>query len=356
MKNLIMKGILAVVLVLFFVPVLVMPGKIAGQGTTVNTSPSKIVGYVTYKLDPAVKLNQLSSVIWEGVTPKSAGNMTLTRLDNGPISDCVAVINACHTAGIPCVMEVYAPWNRPAYNNAFTNAKYKTQLINNIVNLVAQYGFDGIDMDWECDSDPGLNSTIYAQYYADLRVKLPSPKTIGITTTYAKVVLPPSAQTYLDTISIIVYDCGTALTWYGTMSDVEAAMKLWIDTGFSNTKLLLGINFAARYQKGGGWFSWKYVVDTYNPPAPATTAGKLCFNGIDLTVKKAQWAMTNIAGVFCYEVNLDKMNDNRSLLQNIYNTFNTVTGVTQTTSGHSSLRSSWNAPDLSDFRPLKILP
>jgi chitinase len=354
MQKYISKKILVAVLILFCIPVLFTPGKIEGQGIQ-PVNPPKITGYVTYNLDPAVKLNQLTSVIWEVVTPKAPNNMTLKRLDNGPISACAAVISACHAAGIPCLLSVYAPWDQPTYNNVFSNTKNKAQLITNIVNLIKQYRFDGVDMNWECDNDSGLKAAVYAQFYADLYAQLhPLGKTIGITENYGKVTLPASAQTYLDTISLIDYDCGTTQTWYGTMADVQTDMNRWVLAGFSKSKLVLGISFAARYQAGGGWFSWEYVVDTYNPPSSATTAGNLCFNGIDLTVQKAKWVQGNgFGGVFCYQVNLDKMNDGRSLLENIYNTYTGPAAAAR--SAHSAQRSPWIDPELSNFRPLRIL-
>jgi chitinase len=352
MQKYISKKILITILVLSCFTMMFMPGRIEGKELFDNAFP-KIVGYVTYDLDPAVKLKQLTSVIWEGVTPKSSDNMTLKRIDDGHISDCVAVINSCHAAGIPCVLSVYAPWDQPAYNNAFMSVNSKRHLINNIVNLIRQYGFDGVDMDWECDNDPGLSANTYAQFYADLYTQIHwMGKTIGITENYGKVTLPTYAQNYLDTISLMDYDIGPSQTWYGTMSDVQTDMNSWVKAGFSKSKLILGINFAARYQTGDGWFSWEYVVDTYNPSPSSTTADNLCFNGINLTIKKAKWVIDNrFGGVFCYEVNLDKMNDDRSLLRNIYLTYLR----SDERFGNSPPHCPWNFHDLLNFRPFRLL-
>jgi len=299
-------------------------GSDAGQGGSGGGLPPsglRIVGYLGYDLASGVALDQLTSGVWEVVQPTDPSDMTLVRVDGGDMGESAATLTACQAAGIPCMFSLYTPWDEPAFNEVFTTPALSQELIDNIVTLMDTWGFDGVDLDWESDVQSNLDVTAFSQFVAELRTALPAGKIIGTASAPNKVTFDPSAAQDFDYIGVMTYDVAPAATWYGTMDDVQSSMDLWADAGFPKDKLVLGISFAARYATGGGWFSYASVVDQYDPAPGDNAAGDLVFNGIDLVTEKAQWIEDNgFGGAFVYTVNLDKLNDPRSLLQHIYDT------------------------------------
>ena len=255
--------------------------------------------------------------------PASPTDMTLVRADGGPLGAATATVSACRAAGIPCLLSLYAPWDVRAYNDVFLSATLERDLTDNIVALIETYGFDGVDFDWECDVQSNLDVAAYSQYFIDLDgVLRPMGKIMGMAAAPSKVVLTPEAANLFEYVGVMAYDVGSPAQWYGSYSAVQGYLDTWAAAGIARSKLVLGINFAARNCTGGGWYSYNWIVDTYDPAPDLNQVSGYCYNGIDLVTAKASYVADNgFGGVFVYTVNLDKQGDPRSLLRHINDTF-----------------------------------
>jgi hypothetical protein len=112
-------------------------------------------------------------------------------------------------------------------------------------------------------------------------------------------------------------------------------MNAWAALGYKKSLLLLGIMFDAYDGTNNPLGTYANVIDALNPSASQDTASLTTFNGqpvnggvvywnsIEDVKAKTDWVKANgYCGIFCFCVNYDKLNDSRSLLQNIYNETN----------------------------------
>jgi hypothetical protein len=250
---------------------------------------------------------------------RSTTDMTLVYQHSGDVK---SVVDAIHAAGKKVVFQLYAPWDSSGtYNEPLKDSARRYQLIANIKTLITQYGFDGVNFDWESDDRSNITAEQLTTVYRELRASLGSSAIITATENFGRVVLTPEATNYLDWIGLMTYDVAPASTWFGTVADVESCVNMWKNAGFSASKLIPGINLAGR--EGGSqnsWISYYDIIAVRNPAANLDMIDNIYYNGVN-TVKAKLDKIKELGcgGAFLYTAGMDtNYTDSRSIVAAAY--------------------------------------
>lgn len=173
-----------------------------------------------------------------GLWPSSTGEVATADMEN--LSYIAPAVSAAHKANKQILMCFGGEGAGPAFVAA-AQPQYRTKLINNIVAAVKQYGFDGVDIDWE-ESVPA-NQANYIALVKELSTALnqafPSNhKNLSIDVDNDQI--PPSIATQLassvDTVNIMSY-------WDDGLADFNG----YVQAGVPANKLLIGLGVSSGY-------------------------------------------------------------------------------------------------------------
>ncbi|XP_069678524.1 acidic mammalian chitinase-like [Periplaneta americana] len=165
-------------------------------------------------------------------------------------------------------------WNEGSttYSQVVNSASLRSAFVNNIVNFVKQYEFDGFDLDWEYPCQRGGASTDKAAYILllkELREKfdqngyLLSAAVAAAESSASLSYDIPKVGQYLDFINIMAYDLhgswdsvtGHNAPLYPSSKDVtqqqrslnvDAAVKYWLGQGAPPEKIVVGMGTYGR--------------------------------------------------------------------------------------------------------------
>ena len=271
-------------------------------------------------------------------------------------------------------------WSDQFSNMALTDSS-RTIFADSCVSFLEQYGFDGIDLDWEYPTGGGManNSkspadkhdfTLLLQTIREKLTALGAQNNKYYTLTFAggsgkwymNDIEPAQVQQYVDFANVMTYDYNSPqgqLTGFNsplysqnltqqTDPSIDVSIKAWMNAGFSPSKMVLGVPFYGyKYNNvlninngylqafsGGGSISFKDIYDTYLPnPAyiknystisfvPYLWSGStfISYDDANSITSKVNYAkQNNLAGMMIWELSCDK---NNILLNAVYNALN----------------------------------
>jgi chitinase len=240
--------------VLFLIP----PGAFAQQQWS--------LGYWQPWGNPTVPLNEIE---WGGLTHivhawalvRADGSLDLEDelvSTQGPI-----LVSTAHAHGVKAILGLGQPYWRGETNN-FQSAitSNLSGLVNNVMNVVNTYGFDGVDIDWEPFSDSG-NGPAMRNLAAALRAAL-GTKTLSTSVIVNNHRYWGTVSSYFDRIGVMTYDLtGTwnPYSWhnsalYGPADEsvwsIDLAVKRFMASGVPASKIAIGIPFFGYRWTGGG--------------------------------------------------------------------------------------------------------
>lgn len=292
----------------------------------------KVVGYY-----PAWKSNGLQYVDFGVLThvcyafaiPKSDG--TLRDLENP--STAKTLIASAHSNGAKVLLSVGGwSYNDTPLEGTFMEAtstedKIKT-FADNIIAMCDQYGFDGVDMDWEHPRVDGNSAKQYESlmvYLAEKlhkKDKLLTAAVLSGATADGNIYYDAAAHTNavlnaVDFINIMAYDGGDG----ERHSQYDFAVNCgnyWTKTrGLPGYKAVLGVPFYARP-------SWAGYGTILASDPKASEGDRVTYNGMDVyyngpatIAKKTAFAQENLGGVMIWELTQDTTDKDESLLQTI---------------------------------------
>lgn len=165
------------------------------------------------------------------------------------------------------------------FKNLTADSTKRTKFVNNIVNLVEKYGFDGVDIDWESATGAYVVAENMNLLVKDLRKKLDDAQEKGGSPYLLTAAIPATSwgtekdrfdfktlNQYLDHINMMTYDLNnpdkaTHLSALYTSSNdkgfgfsVQYGVNLYTSRGFDKSKIIIG---AAGYGK-----AYKLTNDT----------------------------------------------------------------------------------------------
>lgn len=217
------------------------------------------------------------------------------------------------------------------FENATNTDAKRQSLANAILAIVDQYGFDGVDIDWEYPT--ASSASQFTSFMRYLRTGLTSR---GKVLTSAVQATGGTYQTdevlqMVDWINVMAYD-GDAGSGHSPYSLIVNSYNYWHGTrGMDASKVVLGVPFYER----PNWASYADIVNAnsanaYNDSA-VINGTTVYYNGINTMSQKAKFAAENAGGIMIWEISQDTTNSNLSLMNAIYNSATAVVGKGGTT-------------------------
>jgi GH18 family chitinase len=132
------------------------------------------------------------------------------------------------------------------FEQATASPQTRKVFVQNLVKIVDQYHFDGVDIDWEYPL-PGTSSQHFLAMIQELRVALPKEAllTAAVAALGANAEgVPTEAFPLLDSVNIMAYD--NSGPQHSSMDFAQAALDYWLGRGLSAGKATLGVPFYAQ--------------------------------------------------------------------------------------------------------------
>ncbi len=198
----------------------------------------------------------------------------------------------------------------------------RQNLVNNLLQFVADFNLDGIDVDIEGVLLTNIdNAGNYTPFIEALAHNLqPSGKLVtAATASYHGGMIPISSIPYFDFVNIMSYDAigsgwGTPGTEHSTYAQAVADINTWKSRGLTRDKLVLGVPFYGwGFGSYAGDYSFAQLINQFGPGvANQDVIGDLCpgcsyitYNGKATIEAKTELALQEGSGVMIWEMSHD---------------------------------------------------
>lgn len=292
----------------------------------------KVVGYypswVRDKLN-LVDFNVLTHVCYAFAIPASDGS--LLELENPDIAS--ELIRSAHKNGAKVLLSV-GGWSyndvplEATFLEATSNSEKTYRFAENIIAMCDEYGFDGVDMDWEHPRVDGTSAKQYEELMLILSEKLHAKGKIltaavmsGVTADgniyYDAAAHTNAVLNAVDFINVMAYDGGDG----ERHSQYEFAIscgEYWKNTrGLPDYKVVLGVPFYARPSWAGYDMILADAPDAWDRDNVTYNGMDVYYNGMETIKKKTRYAKENLGGIMIWELTQDTPDREKSLLQAI---------------------------------------
>jgi chitinase len=269
----------------------------------------KVVGYMPSWAGNVsdIQFSKLTHVNYAFVLPTSTGGLTAVE---GP-AKLQSLVSSGHNNNVK-VMIAVGGWNNgddSAFENMAANATYRTNFVNNVVNLVNQYGLDGADIDWEYPDD-GASSNNYAALMQQLsnamhsRGKLLSAAVVAGNGSS----IQSSVFGYVDHLNLMAYDGGGPN--HSTYDYATQSINYWKGRGLPANKAILGVPFYGR--SSTEYVNYNDLLARGADPY-ADYFGNIGYNGINTIKSKTNLAFDQGAGIMIWDLSADVTNSSSLL-------------------------------------------
>lgn len=295
----------------------------------------KVVGYYP-SWEPTkigtIQYNNLTHINYAFAIPTSDG--TLLPLENA--STATQIIQTAHQNGVKVLLAVGGwSYNGTPLEATFMSATSTPEKVvkfgNAIVAMAKQYGFDGVDMDWEHPRSDGTSKGQYEALMVYLKGELKKNNML-LTAAVLSGVTPEgvvywdsAAQTdgvinAVDWFNVMAYDGGDG-DRHSTYEFAVLSANYWKNTrNMPAEKVVLGVPFYGR----PSWASYAAILsanpNAYNTDISMINGMQAYYNGIPTIKAKTQWACDNVGGIMIWELSQDTTDISKSLLNAIGNT------------------------------------
>lgn len=306
------------------------PGVVAPAKAGVNDF--KVVGYYpSWQPDKVkdIKYEYVTHINYAFAIPKSDG--TLLPLENP--NSAKKIIKEGHKNGVKVLIAI-GGWSyneiplEPTFKEATSSPEKITSFANEIIAMVKQYGFDGVDMDWEHPRRDDTTSKQYTDLMKTLSVELKKDNLLLTSAVLAgvsadgNVLYDAAAHTQgvidsVDWFNIMAYDGGDG----ERHSSYDFAVKCgeyWKNTRkMPANKVVLGVPFYGR----PSWRTYDEILaadsNAHTKDTALISGVEVYYNGIPTIQKKTKWAKDNLGGVMIWEISQDTKDKEKSLLKAI---------------------------------------
>lgn len=240
-----------------------------------------------------------------------------------------AIIKEAHKHNVKVLIAV-GGWSyndnplEPAFKGATETSEKTKKLVDNIMKLVDQYGFDGVDMDWE---HPRFGEPSQQQYFnlmESLRAEV-NKRNLLLTAAVVSGPTPDGTVLYdagahtdevislVDWLNIMAYDGGDG-DRHSSYDFAVACGNYWSKTrGIAKEKCVLGLPFYGR----PSWAAYEDILasnpDAYKTDISTINGMQAHYNGIATIQKKTKFAAENLGGVMIWEITQDTPDKAKSL-------------------------------------------
>ena len=308
------------------------PKKVKEKKEVALNQTFKVVGYypswVPDKIDN-IQYDKLTHINYAFAIPTREGE--LRPLDNPDAAR--SIITRAHKEGVKVLLAVGGwSYNGIPLEATFMEATKEKARIEKlgdaIVSMAKEYGFDGIDMDWEHPRADGSSKQQYEDLMVYLSKKLKKENML-LTSAVLSGVTPDGVIYWdsaahtdkiieaVDWFNVMAYDGGDGGKHSGYEFSISCG-EYWRDTRkMPREKVVLGVPFYGR----PSWASYSDII-AVNPNAHTTDTSTINgmdahYNGVETMQKKTQWAYDNIGGIMIWELSQDTTDSEKSLLNAI---------------------------------------
>ena len=287
----------------------------------------RLIGYMPNWYDRSVldtvRLEEYTHINYAFAIPKEDG--TMRPLPNDAFTN--KLIEKAHASGVKVLLSV-GGWSyqeiplEPTFVKATETAEKCELLAKNIVAQAVQYGFDGVDLDWEHP-----NEQTAAQYETLVKALRTQCDEHGLYLTCA-VIGGPSMDLAITDEAAAQFDWINAMGYDGGEGEDHSPLSLAVDyinywtqkRGIAKDKVVIGVPFYER----PSWASYDALVAADPQNAYSDTAnymgGTVYYNGIPTMKEKTSYAVENAGGIMIWQIVQDTKDPELSLLSAIIET------------------------------------
>lgn len=282
----------------------------------------KVVGYFpSWKQNiETIQYDVLTHINYAFAIPTEEGK--LRPLENAPTAK--KIIKEAHKHNVKVFLAI-GGWS---YNDvplestfmAATESKVKRErLVKEIISMCDQYGFDGVDLDWEHPRVDGNSSRQYEALIVDLAKALHkedkelSSAVLSGVTADGNIYYDSAAHTdkvlkTVDWINVMAYDGGDGERHSAYDFAVNCG-KYWTKTRkMPAGKVVLGVPFYAR----PSWAAYSDILatepDAWKHDRVDYNGMEVWYNGEKTIEKKTKYALDYLGGVMIWEISQDTTN------------------------------------------------
>lgn len=243
------------------------------------------------------------------------------------------LISAAHQNGAKALLSV-GGWScndtplEGVFMEAAATGAGVDRLAQSILDMCGEYGFDGVDMDWEHPRVDGSSARKYEALMLALAEGLHSEgrllaaAVLSGATADGNIYYDAAAHTNavlnaVDFINVMAYDGGDGERHSQYQFAVDCG-TYWKETrGLPAHKVVLGVPFYAR----PSWADYGAILASV-PIAGGTdhtayNGMEVYYNGVDTIMEKTRYAKENLGGIVVWELTQDTADPEKSLLQAI---------------------------------------
>lgn len=295
----------------------------------------KVVGYYpSWKPDKLqfVDFGVVTHVCYAFAIPTAEGG--LRDLENPETAR--TLIRSAHENGAKALLSVGGwSYNDVPLEGVFLEATPDearlTRFVESILAMCEEYGFDGVDMDWE---HPRVDGTSARQYEALMLAlsdrlhaegKLLTAAVLSGATADGNVYYDAAAHSNavlnaLDFINVMAYDGGDGERHSPYQFAVDCG-RYWKETrGLPAHKVVLGLPFYARPSWADYGAILAAVPESYGSDHVLYNGMEVYYNGVGTIREKTRYALETLGGVMIWELTQDTSDRSKSLLQAIGDT------------------------------------
>lgn len=251
-------------------------------------------------------LDKISQINWFTAVPSARGELTVP----GSFSpnNAKVWIDYAHTIGVRSFITLGGANNSQGFSSA-VSPLYRSDFVDNIVDLVERLDLDGVDLDWEF---PGWSDgTNFVAFINELKASLPPGKYISMdvpANDYYGRQIPAASLTAVDYVNIMSYDDyypGDPDPNHSSYSKMLAHLNYWTNNrGVPKSKIIVGVPFYGR--NGSSALSYSDLVGNYSVSSSSDQAGGYYFNGVNTMKQKTAYLRDNgYGGVMIWELSQD---------------------------------------------------
>ena len=244
-----------------------------------------------------------------------------------------ALIESAHKNGAKVLLSV-GGWSyndvplEPVFMDATSDDTKIRRFAANIVAMCDEYGFDGVDMDWEHPRVDGSSARQYEKLMLVLaeqlhaQDKLLTAAVLSGATADGNIYYDAAAHTNavlnaVDFINVMAYDGGDGERHSQYDFAVNCA-EYWKETrGLPACKVVLGVPFYARPSWAAYGAISQEVPGADRQDSVLYNGMNVYYNGVPTIEVKTKYARQNLGGVMIWEVTQDSPDKAKSLLQAI---------------------------------------
>ncbi|HYC85444.1 MAG TPA: glycosyl hydrolase family 18 protein [Chryseosolibacter sp.] len=274
-------------------------------------SQFKVVGYLpSWSGSPAdIQYTKLTHINYAFIRPTTTGG--LTAVDQpAKLQD---LVSRAHAAGVKVGIAIggWSDLKNEDFQSMAGNATYRNNFVNNLVNLVNQYGLDGVDLDWEYPregADPANFNTLMGQLSSTMHSRGKFLTAAVAASGYYADGIQSGVFSSVDFLNLMAYDGGGSN--HSTYDFAVQTLNYWKGRGLPAAKAVLGVPFYGRS-------STEYVA--YNAlllrgASPNSDYfGNIGYNGIPTIKSKTNLAFDQAGGIMIWELSQDVNNPNSLL-------------------------------------------